>query len=206
MIKLEFNKYVLDLEPSVYLPSDDTYLLLDVLKQEIGLSSINNAIEIGSGSGVISLFLYDYASKIYAIDINKDVINSLNKLKEKYKLYNLEIINSDLFTKVPKDLEFDLIVFNPPYVPTNKEITGKEIAIEDLSTIGGIKGREIIVRFLGQLQGFLSEKGVCFLLISSHNEPEFIYNLIKQLNLDYVICKSERLFFEQLIVIKIFKK
>jgi release factor glutamine methyltransferase len=88
-----------------------------------------------------------------------------------------------------------VIVFNPPYVPSEEII--------DFSTDGGKKGSEIILKFLNGLKKHLNKKGVCYLLISSHNNLSKIKKEIKQNNLKYKIINEKNIFFEKLNVLKI---
>ena len=53
-------------------------------------------------------------------------------------------ITSDLFDKIPKNKKFDIVAFNPPYLPEDK----REDKESQLTTTGGKKGNEITLRFL----------------------------------------------------------
>jgi HemK-related putative methylase len=209
MTKLYYNDYVLDISNTIYYPSDDTYLLLDTLKKEISLyKHINFALEVGCGSSILSLYLYDFVNKMFCVDINEDVIDYLENVKKKYSLNKLEIIKSDLFKNLNKNKldfkTFDIIVFNPPYVCSEK-LNNLNIKKEDLCTIGGINGSEVIFRFLENLNNYLNKKSVCYLLISSQNNIKNIYKRIIELNFNYKVVNSKKLFFEELFVIKIQK-
>jgi len=197
MIKIHFKEYGLEIPSYVYLPSDDTYLLLDVLREELKSNSYRKSLEIGAGNGILSLELLEYSKNHLASDINPIVIKYLIKLKERFNLKNFEIIESDLFKKINKQ-KFDLIVFNPPYVVSDD--------IVDCSTDGGKIGSEIILRFICELKEYLGKKGVCYLLISSLNKPNEIYNLIKKKQLKCEIIKKTNIFFEELLVLKITNK
>ncbi|MDD2477826.1 MAG: methyltransferase [Candidatus ainarchaeum sp.] len=197
MIKIHFKEFGLEIPPYIYLPSDDTYLLLDVLREELKSKTFRKSLEIGAGNGILSLELLDYSKNHLASDINPIVIKYLIKLKERFSLKNLEIVESDLFKKIKKQ-KFDLIVFNPPYVVSED--------IVDCSTDGGKCGAEIILRFVCELKDYLSKKGICYLLISSLNKPDDIYKLIKKQKLKCEIVKKTNIFFEELLVLKITKK
>jgi len=194
MIKIHFKEYGLEIPFGVYLPSDDTYLLLDVLREELKENKFKKSLEIGAGNGILSLELFDYSNNHYATDINPVVIKYLSSLKERFNLNNFKIIESDLFSKIRKQ-KFDVIVFNPPYVASED--------IVDCSTDGGKDGSCIILDFIPLLKNFLSKKGACYLLISSLNKPKEIFNLINKNKLKYTILKKTNIFFEELIVLKI---
>jgi len=204
MIKLNYKEYCLEVPDTVYLPSDDSYLFLDVILEDNKSKMINSALEIGAGSGYVSLGIYNLVNKIILTDINPIVINYLNKLKEKYNLNKIEVISSDLLKNIPKSIVFDVIIFNPPYVPSEKVPLSTEL--DKLSTDGGQFGRKIIIRFLADLRKHLAKDGCCYLLISSFNNPHYLYKQILKNNLTYKILKERNIFFEKLIVLKIFAK
>ena len=88
--------------------------------------------------------------------------------------------------------KFNLIIFNPPYLPEDK----REPRDSQLQTTGGKKGNEIILRFLQQAKKHLKENGKIFLITSS---------LSPKINFKKLCCKEkeigcENLFFERLFV------
>ena len=208
MLTLNFKEYSLDIPARVYLPSDDTDLLLEIIDEKIIKTNkkYNKAIEIGSGNAFLSLAIYDNVNELYSTDINPIVIDYLLNVKERYNLEKMKIIYSNLFESIDENEKFDLIVFNPPYVPTEElsedgdldEINGYDLAVN-----GGQDGREIIDKFLDKLPLHLSEKGECYLLISSLNKPIEIIENLKQKNLNSEIIGTKKLFFEELFVLKI---
>jgi release factor glutamine methyltransferase len=142
----------------VYLPEEDSYLLISAIRKH--LKSKNETIlEMGAGSGVVSIYLSDYVSKIYAVDIDKEAITyareEIRKASSRREkpIKNIHLINSDLFSSVGKELRFDLIVFNPPYLPNEKKIEN------DIALNGGPEGNEIIIKFLEQAKDYLNING-----------------------------------------------
>ena len=203
MIKINYKEYCLSIPKEVYLPSEDTYLLLETLQEDLKKKRIKNALEIGTGSGYIFLGIYNQVNNLVVTDINPIVITYLNNLKKEYKLEKMKIIKSNLFNNLKKG-EFDLIIFNPPYVPSEK--VPKDNEIERLATDGGSFGRVIILKFLKELKEHLSEDGVCYLLISSFNNPHYIFKQIIKYNLCYKVLRERNIFFEKLIILKITNK
>ncbi|MBY9019815.1 MAG: methyltransferase [Candidatus Lokiarchaeota archaeon] len=159
----------------VYPPSDDTYLIIDYLKTNINenffdglpLNSIRNILDMGTGTGIIALFLQDikkdlskFTSKIYASDISKVAIKcaTLNERSKNLK-ERTKFIYSDLFRKFPTRLQhsFDIIVFNPPYLPSIGD-KGNNIIRKrsDSNWEGGEHGFEVFFEFLKQVKDFLN--------------------------------------------------
>ncbi|KAG5496270.1 hypothetical protein JKF63_02571 [Porcisia hertigi] len=68
---------------------------------------------------------------------------------------------------------FDVVLFNPPYVPTSLEELQSAIAQKDVITAawcGGPKGRVVLDRFLNQLPSVLSRRGICYVVLIKEND------------------------------------
>ena len=84
-----------------------------------------------------------------------------------------ELIRTDLCQGIVHGLrqQVDLLLFNPPYVPTPDE----EIGLGDVlaaAWAGGWKGRRVVDRFLPLVPQLLSPQGQLFLIAVRENEPE----------------------------------
>lgn len=207
MPTLNFKEYSLDIPKDVYLPSDDTDLMIEVINKEISIRDVffNRAIEIGAGNGFLGLSVYDFVNVLYSIDINPTVIDYLFNTQKKYNLDKQIILQSDLFSKIDKNIKFDLIIFNPPYVPSEKIGGAEQSSGIDVAVDGGKDGSEIINKFIDRLFFYLSDYGVCYLLISSLNKQKKIENRLKENHLFFEIVGTKKLFFEELLVLKIKK-
>src|ERR1044072_9990196 len=106
----------------MYSPSEDTYFMEDILANYRG----KIALEVGIGSGYLTKLLcknfefvvgtdIDIASIMYAK--NNNLANFSNKL----------LVCSDL--SLPLKCKFDLIVSNPPYLPTEFNNPDGDIAV-----------------------------------------------------------------------------
>lgn len=113
-------------------------------------------IEIGTGSGFIAAKMNEISGHVIASDINPYACTSAAR-------FGLEVIRTDLFSGICGI--FDLVIFNPPYLPTKNEERiddWLEYALD-----GGPDGRDTIKKFAEQLGGVLSGTGRCLILISS---------------------------------------
>jgi len=178
----------------IYSPREDSYLLEKQVKK---YSKNKSVIDIGTGSGIQALSsLSSGAKEVTASDINEEAINHLKNII-KSNNYIIKLIKSDLFSNIKN--KFDLIIFNPPYLPENKD----EDKESKLTTTGGKRGDEIILRFLKQSKAHLNKNGILLLLLSSLTPKDKILKLLKKLSLSHNIISSEKLFFETLEVWKI---
>ncbi len=210
---------------NVYEPAEDTFLLIDSMELELknmqnffnDIKNKNkelNTIEIGCGNGLISCcFLseikkYDIKINHYCVDINKDAINLTHKLLEKYNFdKNTKFIEGDLFNKIDKNILFDIIIFNPPYVTTDDEEYKKALNEKNIyaAWAGGKKGSETINNFVEQLKNRISENCVIFLLLSKENDYNFIINnIINNNNMKYDLLMKKRFKNEKLAVFKFY--
>ena len=207
MTILNFKQYSLDIPARVYLPSDDTDLMIDVLEQEIVKPNkfFDSAIELGAGNGFLSIEIYDNIKELISTDINPIVIDYLLNVKEQYHLEKQKITYSNLFDSIDENKKFDLIIFNPPYVPSEEILSEDDDEINgyDLAVNGGERGREIIDLFIEQLPNHLADRGICYLLVSSLNDVSEIIKKLLEKKLSAKIIDSKKLFFEELFVLKI---
>lgn len=103
--------------PTVFFPhfTISTKLLIDFLESKTLASK--TFLELGCGTGIISVFAAKKNAMVTASDINSEAIkNAL--FNAKLNDVKIEAIESDLFQKMEGSV-FDLIVINPPYYPKN---------------------------------------------------------------------------------------
>ena len=160
--------------------------MLKVISNEIPKMLKQNeelkVLEVGSGSGIQLETLKKLGVKnIVACDLNYDAVNRCKEL-------GFNCIYSDLFQNILD--KFDLIIFNPPYLP--RDI--REPKSSALATSGGKKGNETVNRFIKESKEYLNNNGKIFLLTSSHT-PKINFKSYKKKQL-----AKEDLFFEQLYV------
>ncbi|QMU62863.1 MAG: methyltransferase [Flavobacteriaceae bacterium] len=101
--------------PEVFAPHFilSTKILLDF----VATLNLNNKsfLELGCGSGIISLFAASKGAKVTASDINRKALEYLEISAGRNNL-PLNIIYSDLFAELNSKY-FDYIIINPPYYP-----------------------------------------------------------------------------------------
>lgn len=179
----------------IYQPAEDTLLLLKAALDEA--TSKDAAIEIGCGRALISREIAPRVKSILSTDINPHAVSLA-------KEFGLEAVRADLFRGITA--KFDLVIFNPPYLPTIDMENIEEDIIEgwlNFALDGGTTGREIINRFIGDLESHLSPKGRALLLISSLTGLDEVMVKAKSEGLEVEVVASDRYFFERLYVIKL---
>lgn len=175
--------------PPVYEPAEDSYLLSEQVKK---YSSGKKVIDIGSGSGIqAQTALFSGAKSVLATDANPQAVKLLKEKSLNAKL-------SNLFSKVPPQ-KFDLIIFNPPYLPFDPA----EDSSSALATTGGKNGDEILLKFIQQAKKFLAKNGIILVVLSSLTPQNKILKLIKKLNLKKTKLSAKKIFMEELEVWKL---
>ncbi|MDM7935400.1 MAG: class I SAM-dependent methyltransferase [Methanothrix sp.] len=174
----------------VYRPSEDTYLLLRAALAEVRPEDA--VLEVGSGSGYISRHLKARARSVLATDINPYA--ALMTRAE-----GVETVRADLFSGLKG--RFDLIIFNPPYLPTTME--ERTMSWMERALDGGESGRETISRFLEGLKDHLNPEGRALLVVSSLTGPKEVLEKAASEGLSAEPVAEERLFFEQLYVLRL---
>ncbi|EPY28390.1 hypothetical protein STCU_05155 [Strigomonas culicis] len=77
---------------------------------------------------------------------------------------------------------FDLILFNPPYVPTSQAELDDALQRRDIITAawcGGPRGRVVLDRFLAALPLHLAAHGVCYIVLIKENDVADVYATIE---------------------------
>ncbi|WP_130805708.1 peptide chain release factor N(5)-glutamine methyltransferase [Senegalia massiliensis] len=118
----------------VLVPRPDTEILIEYIikfarknkKEKIKI------LDIGTGSGAISLSLAYYIenSYIYSVDISEKAIKIARKNKKKMNLEDrVELITKDILEGFPEiDEKMDIVVSNPPYIPS-RDIDSLQIEV-----------------------------------------------------------------------------
>lgn len=174
----------------VYEPAEDSELLLKMALVEV--RSTDKVLEMGCGRGVTSSKLRPLAQSLIATDINPHAIKMA-------KAEGINVIQADLFKGIRSC--FDLVIFNPPYLPTGKDDRLKGWL--NFAFDGGATGRDTINPFLETLKEHLSPGGRALLLISSLSGPENVKEKAKKEGLRAKTVAKEKYFFEELIVLKL---
>ena len=161
-----------------------------MLEKHIGKYANGKVLDMGTGSSILAQKAAETADNVLAVDISQKAIASAPKNKK------IQYKQSDLFSNVKE--KFDLIIFNPPYLPQDKNL-------KDPALYGGKKGYEILVKFLNLANDYLANNGTILILFSSLTNKEIIDQTIKDNLYTFDQIDEQSLFFEQLYVYEIKK-
>ncbi|KAL3523220.1 hypothetical protein ACH5RR_016054 [Cinchona calisaya] len=165
--------------PEVYEPCDDSFALVDALladRTNLLEHRPRICLEIGCGSGYViaSLALLlggeDSGSYFIATDINPHAVSVTSETLNAHGVH-AELVNTDIASGLEGRLMglVDVMVVNPPYVPTPDE----EVGCDGITSAwaGGENGRSVIDKILPVADKLLSDKGWLYMVTLTANDP-----------------------------------
>ncbi len=173
----------------VYYPEADTYLLLEAALIEVKPG--DRVLEVGTGCGLIAAEIAGITG-VVATDINPHAVLCARKK-------GVEVVHNDLFCGI-RSL-FDVVLFNPPYLPTRPEERIDDWLEHALD--GGLNGRFVIERFSAQVNRVLAPGGRILLLISSLTGLPEVRDLFFKAGFVSEIILKKKIEDETLYVLKI---
>jgi len=173
----------------VYPVREDTLLLLeaalDVLKPS------DRVLDLGTGSGYIARHLVGKAALIIATDMNPHACRMALS-------GGVGVARADLTAGLRG--HFDLILFNPPYLPTKPGERINDWLEKALD--GGESGREVIRRLLPDLPRVLAPGGRFLLAFSEVTGIGEVLDLLRDAGFSAGVVRRDRVEGEDLLVVK----
>lgn len=174
--------------PQVYRPEADTFLLRDAALSEVRPG--DRVLEIGTGSGEIAAAL-SVITDVVATDTNPHAVREARSR-------GIEVVRADLFAGICG--QFDLVLFNPPYLPTapvERIDDWLEHALD-----GGPDGRAVIARFAREAGRVLAPGGRVLLLISELTGEREVVRLLADAGFDAGVVRRAVTEGEELLVLR----
>ncbi len=167
----------------VYQPSEDTSTLARALRDYTGES----CLEMGFGSGAI----LDTLVPRFRTVVGTDILSVAQAAAAKG---GAEVVLADRATCF-RDKSFDLVTFNPPYLPSER--------IEDTTVDGGKGGIQIPLSFLDEALRVVKQQGKVVLLLSDEGDVDGFREFCAGKGLAVRQIARTGVFFENLLVFEI---
>jgi len=174
------NHHVLD-------PRPDTEITVEAAIEYINKYKLSKLVDLGTGSGCISISVAKEIENISvtAVDVSPEALKiatenvKLNEVSDKVKLVNASWYDNDIKDKIGTN--FDVIISNPPYIPT-KDIEKLDIDVKKYDPMsaldGGIDGLDDYRKIAQLSSDILVVSGYIFLEIGI-NQTEDVSSIFE---------------------------
>lgn len=197
--KFRYKKVYTMVQPSVFSPihTISTKVFLEYIAT-LNLTR-KNVLELGCGSGIISVYSTSKGAIVTASDINKVALKSLRNVSEQQKM-NIQCIDSDLFTNIPyQSTLYDYIFINPPFYP--KSPTN----IEEHAWFCG-KDFEYFEKLFSQLNEFITLDTIVLMILSNDCDMASIQKISSKHQINLKLIHSKKTSFEVNYIYTLTKK
>jgi len=153
--EIEMGGVSLIVLPEVYAPTSftDTLWFAEQVRDLVGNKSL---LEVGTGTGAISIFAARNGAKVVATDINPEAVKNARLNAQKYEL-DISVREGNLYEPLSKDEKFDFIFWAHPF-------NNWETPVNDLLLISGLDYQYRALKgYIDGAKAHLSPKGKLFI-------------------------------------------
>jgi release factor glutamine methyltransferase len=157
-----FGDHVFEVCGDVYEPAEDSFLFAE----NLNLTPNASVLDMGTGSGILGILAAAKgAREVVAIDLNPHAVRCTKQNAHTNGVSSkMLFLQGDLFTPLAETAKFDFILFNAPYLPSEK---GEDTTWLGRAWAGGATGRQVIDRFIAQAPKYLEASGEILLMQSN---------------------------------------
>ena len=175
---------------TVYQPAEDSDLLARTAVERV--TPGDRALDVGTGSGYVAAKLADAGADAVGVDLSPLAVRQAAD-------NGVPVVRGDLVAPFRTD-SFDLVGFNPPYLPTPAETEWDDWMEHALS--GGEDGRRRVDPFLESVGRVLAPGGEVLLLVSSLTDPDAVRAYAREQALGSEQLATESHPYEKLVVLR----
>ncbi len=166
-----FRHLEIEVGPGVLVPRPESELLVEAVLQHISnIEGIVSVVDLGAGSGALSLAVATEAenARVIAVEKSPEAIfwlkKNVSRIDEKVRIVEGDV--SDVLI----DVKCDLVIANPPYIPDDQVLPRDVAGFEPhIALFGGPTGIEIPRQFIAAAARLLKSGGV---LVIEHTEEQ----------------------------------
>jgi release factor glutamine methyltransferase len=181
----------------VLIPRPDTEPLVEELIEICKTKDEVDILDIGTGSGAITISLAKYIEKSQLISF--DISDIPLEVGKKNAISNgvdhkIEFIKSDLFSAIKnKDIKFDIIVSNPPYIP-KRDMDTLHTQVKDYEPYNALEGGEDGLDFYRditeQSKDYLKSNGILAYEVG-HDQAKEVSEIMKNNGYTKIYTKKD---------------
>ena len=175
-------------DPDVYPPSDDSILFI----QSLNVKNGERVLEIGCGSGVVSIHCAKNGCVVTSGDINPKAVELTRKNAAENGV-DITVVETDVYSNI--EGRFDTVLFNLPYLPVDED------GLLARSWSGGPDGLGPLPDLLSGSPDHLNPNGRIVVVISSLMDTQALWDLLDDYDVENI--GELKLFFEKLAVLEI---
>jgi release factor glutamine methyltransferase len=195
--RVHFSDFVFVVDENVYEPAEDSFLFAENLDVHEGAK----VLDMGTGCGILGIVAAKKSSEVFAVDVNPYAVRCAKENAERNDVRGkVHYIQGDLFTPLRDAREFDVVLFNAPYVPVEE---GEDDSWLARAWAGGVSGRQVIDRFVLEVPRHLRRTGRVLLMQSTLAGVEETVRAFAEQNMRVRVVTSRRLpFFETIVLLE----
>jgi release factor glutamine methyltransferase len=172
----EFYSLPLEVSPAVLIPRPESeFVVVEFLSMTKDLESVR-AVDVGTGSGCLAIASASRkpGARFVAIDTSEPALALARKNAARHNVADrIDFRLGDVLGPVAGEEPFDVVVSNPPYIPT-ADIPGLEVGVRDyephLALDGGPDGLAVVRKLVEQSVPLLKPGGHLILEIGTAQE------------------------------------
>lgn len=196
--------------PGVLIPRPETEELTDIAISFIKNNNCKTVCDICSGTGCIGLSVAFACpdTEVYLFELYEQPLHCINLNIKKHGLQNVHVIKCDVLQGPTRDINCaDVIISNPPYIPTIEiQSLQREVLKEPLTALdGGDDGLVFYRAFAEKWFRKLNRNGAVFfecaedqassivdLFVDKHPDIEYAYGMTDFYGLDRFVCIKKK--------------
>ena len=177
--RVSFYSQEFYIDEGALIPRPETELLIDeVIKNVDDIKSAMTFVEVGVGSGIISIMLAKtfQNARFIAVDISQKALDVATKNIEKFGLSDrIELRKGSLLEPITEKIDY--LVSNPPYIANNAVLESNLSYEPQNALFGGNIGDEIIQKLLDEV---LRQKIKFFSCEMGYDQQDKIRSYLKE--------------------------
>ncbi|HTO98394.1 MAG TPA: peptide chain release factor N(5)-glutamine methyltransferase [Myxococcales bacterium] len=161
----EFYGRPFEVGAGVFIPRPETELLVRMALEHLPAEREARVLDLCAGSGAvgISIAAERPLSRADLVELSPAAVAVAERNAQRHAPGRVRVFSGDLFAALPERVRYDVIVANPPYVPTpHAEKMASDVVDHEphLALFAGADGLEVIRRIAQGLGGWLTAGGL----------------------------------------------